>query len=151
MRLYTVHAPPPVGDQPPDPLGYVFVKDGFCWPALFLPELWLLFRRMWLVFLLYLLVALVVYAFDQRYGGSIGSVFVGLARLLFALEGNGLRRWTLAGKGYRLVGVATGKDRDEAEVRFFYESERAIRAPEGRDESSSVRADGVIRSAEPVA
>ena len=55
MALYTVFAPPPEpGETAPDPVRFVFVKDGFCWPALFIPELWLLFRRMWLVFVLYL-------------------------------------------------------------------------------------------------
>jgi len=123
MPLYTVHAPPPAGGAPPDPLGYVLIKEGFCWPALFLPELWLLFRRMWLVLLTYLLVALVVYAFDVRSEGPLASVFLALARLWLAVEGNGLRRWTLAGRGYELVGVAEGRNVDEAEIRFFHGAE----------------------------
>lgn len=119
MSLYTVLAPPPQpGEARPDPVRFVFVKDGFCWPALFIPELWLLFRRMWLVFVLYIAVSLVISAIGSRIGGPLPWVALGLVHLLFALEGNGLRRWTLTGRGYTFVGVAEGRY-DDAELRFF--------------------------------
>jgi hypothetical protein len=123
MKIYTVHAPPAFGDAPPNPVGYVFVKEGFCWPALFVPELWLIFRRMWLIFLLYLLLALVVYAFDRAEDASMAATFMLLARLLLAVEGNSLRRWTLGGRGFSFVGVAAGKNVEEAELRYFFEAE----------------------------
>jgi hypothetical protein len=104
-------------------MGYVFVKEGFSWPALIIPELWLIFRRMWLVIIVYLAVALMVMAIDQQLGGRVPGVFLTLAHLLFALEGNELRRWTLARHGYRLIGVAEGRRVGDAEIRFFYELE----------------------------
>jgi hypothetical protein len=119
MPLYTVFAPPPQpGETAPDPLRFVFVKDGFCWPALFVPELWLLFRRMWLVFVLYLAASVVLSVIGSKVGGPLPWVALGLMHLLFALEGNGLRRWKLSGHGYALIGVAEGR-RNEAELRFF--------------------------------
>ena len=45
MRAYTVHAPP---DEPAAPERFAFVKDGFSWPALFVPILWILWHRLWL-------------------------------------------------------------------------------------------------------
>ena len=75
MPLYTVHAPPTLpGDGAPDPMGYVFVKEGFCWPAFFIADLWLLFRRMWIVFFAYVAVALVVMAIGERVGGPLPGV-----------------------------------------------------------------------------
>ncbi len=119
MPLYTVFAPPPKpGEAAPDPVRFVFVKDGFCWPALFIPELWLLFRRMWLVFVLYLAASLAISIIGARVGGPLPWVTLILMHLLFALEANGLRRWKLAARGYDFVGVAEGR-RAEAELRFF--------------------------------
>ncbi|MEX0852113.1 MAG: DUF2628 domain-containing protein, partial [Bauldia sp.] len=109
MPLYTVLQPPiRPGDAAPDPMGTLLVKEGFSWPALVIPELWLIFRRMWLVFLLYLGATLLVIMIDGEIGGPLPGVFLALAHLLFALEGNGLRRWTLERRGYAVVGVVQG-------------------------------------------
>ena len=119
MALHTVFAPPPEpGAAAPDPLGFVFVKDGFCWPALFIPELWLLFRRMWLVFLIYLAASAAIGIIGSKVGGPLPWVTLLLMHLLFALESNALRRRKLSGVGYAFVGVAEGS-REEAELRFF--------------------------------
>ncbi len=120
MAIYTVLAPPPADGGAPDPTRFVFVKEGFCWPALIIPELWLLFRTMWLVFLAFLAVSLAfIYAAGQV-GDMLSGVVLVLARLLFALEANGLRRWTLERRGYRLVGVVQGRNAREAEIAFTY-------------------------------
>jgi hypothetical protein len=42
-----------------------------------------------------------------------------LVHLLFALEANNLRRWTLERRGFRLVAVAEGRNIEEAEIRYF--------------------------------
>jgi Protein of unknown function (DUF2628) len=119
MPMYTVLEPPPkAGESQPDPLDFVFVKDGFCWPALFIPELWLLYRRMWLVFLLYLAAALGLSVAAAEVGGPLPWVALALAHVWFALEGNALRRWKLTGRGHEFVGVAEGRRRT-AELRFF--------------------------------
>jgi hypothetical protein len=119
MAIYTVFAPPPEpGAAAPDPLRFVFVKDGFCWPALLIPELWLLFRRMWLVFLIYLAASAAISIVGANVGGPLPWVTLLLMHLLFALEGNALRRWKLSALGYALVGVAEGR-RADAEMRFF--------------------------------
>jgi Protein of unknown function (DUF2628) len=119
MPLYTVLSPPPkAGESQPDPVRFVFVKDGFCWPALFIPELWLLYRRMWLALLIYLAGGLGLGVVAAEVGGPLPWVALGLAHLLFALEGNALRRWKLTAHGHEFVGVAEGRRRD-AELRFF--------------------------------
>ena len=135
MPLYTVFAPPaPAGETAPDPLRFVFVKDGFCWPALFVPELWLLFRRMWLVFALYLGASVVLSVIGSKVGGPLPWVALALMHLLFTLEGNALRRWKLSGHGYALIGVAEGR-RSEAELRFFSQWQPPAPAPSAPGET----------------
>jgi hypothetical protein len=119
MTVYTVLAPPPAtGDVVPDPLSLVFIKEGFCWPALLLPEIWLIARQLWLVLLLDLVAAAVVTVAAAQLGAAALPVAI-LARLLFALEANGLRRWTYYRHAYSLIGVAEGRRLAEAELRFF--------------------------------
>lgn len=118
MTLFTVYArrAPPQAD----PLEIVFVKEGFCWPALFFPIPWLIFRKMGWALILYLLV-LVGAALLEKYlpsGGAVPGIFL-LFSLLFALEANQLRADALLHSGYRMVGLAEGADLVEAELRFF--------------------------------
>lgn len=120
MPIYTVHEPP-TGGTNPAPDRFVFVRDGFYgWAALLTP-LWLLRHRLWLVFLIYT-VALIAGMWVLRRAGVSASgllrVFA-LLSLLVGLEASTLRRWTLARRRWRDIGVVMGKDRGEAERRFF--------------------------------
>ena len=128
MTLYTVLAPATPADAAPDPLRVTFVKEGFCWPALFVPVIWLIFRRMWLVLALYVAVFVALQAASVAIGGAIPAVLFVLLSLLFAIEGNGLRRFTLEGAGYRLIDLAEGRRLWEAETRFFF-SHPIVAAP----------------------
>ena len=54
MTVYTVHEPPPrEGEADDRPDRFVFVRDGFYFWAFLLGPLWMLWRRLWLVLLLY--------------------------------------------------------------------------------------------------
>ena len=99
MRLYTVLAPTGRPDDAPDPLSLVFVKEGFCWPALFFPEIWLIFRRLWLVWSSSSIIAAVALLtlFADRAPGPLPWTAARPRPLFFALEGNDLRRWTWTG------------------------------------------------------
>lgn len=117
MRLYTVH-------QNPDPLSgndLVFVKEGFCWPALFFPLLWPLWHRLWLVVLLVIAVSVAVDAVTMELGwpDAMVAIFTLAFAWLFAAEANDLRRWTLRRHGWRELAVASGRNLAEAEQRFF--------------------------------
>jgi len=119
MTIYTVHAPRRVGAPEADPLALAFIKEGFNWPALVFPVIWLIFRRMWLVLVLYLAGAVILAAANRSLSEfSVGAVSVGFW-FLFALEANDLRRWTLGRAGWRLVGIAEGRNLVEAERRYF--------------------------------
>lgn len=124
MAIYTVLAPPDEASAT-DPLKAVFVKDGFSWPALFFAAPWLIFRRMWLVLVLYLAVMIGLSVLIQRTGADQAGFVVILLHILFALEANNLRRWTLERRGFRLAGVAEGRNLEEAELRWFAQREPA--------------------------
>ncbi len=120
MPIYTVHEPP-TGGTHPVPERFVFVRDGFYgWAALLTP-LWLLRHRLWLVFLIYA-VAIIAGTWALRsLGVSATGLFwvFALVSLLVGLEASTLRRWTLARRRWRDLGVVMAKDRGEAERRFF--------------------------------
>jgi hypothetical protein len=120
MRVYTVHAPPHAsGVEEAERM--VFVKDGISWPALFVPILWFPWHGLWLPLLGYLLFAALVVALNVVLGGSVAFVVGALGAVLIALEANTIRRWHLERRGWRQVGEAFGRDRKEAEFRFFHE------------------------------
>lgn len=121
MIVFTVHEPDGLaGRGPADADRIVFVKDGFCWPALIIPVLWLAYRRMWLVLVAYLAAAALLEAAGRWLAGPAFTVAAGLAfAMLFALLANDLRRWQLARRGHRMRAVVTGRDREECERAFF--------------------------------
>ncbi|HEX2447347.1 MAG TPA: DUF2628 domain-containing protein [Methyloceanibacter sp.] len=98
-----------------------FVKEGFSWPAMFVPLLWLIYHRMWIEFIVLALVYValqVVFGTDTQ--GQEHAAWASLAiGVLLAFEANDLRTASLERNGYRLVGVASGRDRTEAERSFF--------------------------------
>lgn len=122
MRSYTVHHRHSLRyDILAAPEETEFVKEGFCWPALFVPFLWLIYRRLWLVFLAYLALTLFISALAKAQGvPEPWASFAGYAiNLLLAFFANDLRRARLAARGLRFVGVSFGRSLDEAEHRFF--------------------------------
>ena len=119
MRTYTVLAPPPAEKAGvPEALRFLFVKDGFSWPALFFPFLWMLSRRLFLAAALYVLAAGAFVAFERLAGEPAIFVLIA-ARIGLAFLANDLRRFFLHRRGYVLVGEASGRSIDEAEIRYF--------------------------------
>ena len=103
MAVYTVHQPPlRATDAAPDPQRFVFVRDGFYFWA-FLPRaLWMLWHRMWLVLLIYVVgaiggrqvrcitrepaavgavVVVLLIAVDRHRGGHAAALHAGAPRL----------------------------------------------------------------------
>ena len=116
MAIYSVHNRPAA--RPDDA---IFVKEGFAWAAFFFTLLWALWHRMWIVAVIVFSATAAVAALASWLG--LGDTPVNLASLAVSLvlgfEGNDLRRWSLARQGYEELGLAPGRDLDEAELRFF--------------------------------
>jgi signal transduction histidine kinase len=122
VTVYSVYEPPSdASDIVERADRLAFVKEGFSWPAFLVPILWLLYYRMWLefVFLALAYVALqLVFGTDAQGQTLFGWASLAIA-VLFAFEANDLRAASLERRGYRLAGVASGRDRTEAERSFF--------------------------------
>lgn len=118
MRIYTVHQR---AGAPADGEGLVFVKEGFAWAALLIPLFWLLFHRLWLAALLFVMLTIALAVAAEELGLTpAATVILSLAlQFLIACEANDIRRWTLLRRGYAEIAVASGRSLDEAERDFF--------------------------------
>jgi len=129
MTLYTVLAPPRLeGETRPDPIRLLFIKEGFCWPALFIPVIWMIFRRLWIVLALYVAAFVAIGAIGERVHPAIPAAVILLGWLWFAVEANGLRRWTWLVRGWRLIDVIEARNLREAEIRYFHTFEERVPA-----------------------
>jgi hypothetical protein len=118
MRIYSVHER---AGRPVDGAGVVFVREGFSWAALFLTVFWLGYRRLWLALVLYVAASAGIAFLGEALGlsGEARLVLAIALQILLAAEANDIRRWTLARRGYREIGLASGGNIDEAERDFF--------------------------------
>jgi hypothetical protein len=100
---------------------FVFLRDGFSWGAFLFGPLWLLYRRLWLVLVGYVIVvaALHVGLFAARVGSGAEIVVSVLVALLLGFEASTLRRFKLVRRRWREIGIVTGDDLEHAERRFF--------------------------------
>jgi hypothetical protein len=122
MSVYTVHEPPlRAAEASPDPERFVFVRDGFYFWAFLLTPLWMLWHRLWLVLLIYVVVIVGIenVMHFAGVGPSEGSLVVLLISALVGVEASTLRRFTLTRRGWRQVGVVGGTNAEAAERRFF--------------------------------
>jgi Protein of unknown function (DUF2628) len=122
MAIFTVHEPPLRATAAlPDPERFVFVRDGvYAWAFLLTP-LWMLWRGLWLVFFIYAAFAVAVENAMHYAGFGIPSIIVVqlLISLLVAVEAASLRRFTLAHRGWKNIGIVSGDDLEDAERRFY--------------------------------
>jgi hypothetical protein len=133
MPTYTVHQPPPrQGEAASAPERFVFVRDGFHFWAFVLAPFWLLWRRLWLAFAIYLAASILLGIGLKLAGaGSTVQFLAGLlAALLIGFEASTFWRWKLSRRRWKMLGFVVGEDAEMAERRFFAEwSKRAREAP----------------------
>lgn len=118
MRTYDVFLRPGRPAEDPD---LILVKEGFSWPALFFPVIWLLWHRMWRGLIAYLVLGTAIGAMIGL--ADAGEVIEGLAAAGFAilvgLEAPDWRRAALLRQGYREVAVVRAADEDSGVARFL--------------------------------
>jgi len=122
MTTYMVFEPPERdGDRAARAERIVFVPDRFSWGAFLLAPLWMLWRRLWLVFVAYLFVIAAVTVGLRFAGVGTGARFLvgALIALLVGFEAANLRRWALLRRGWRERPTVVGDDLAAAERRFF--------------------------------
>jgi hypothetical protein len=122
MAIFTVHQPPATrGEERRGPDRFRFVRDGFNFWAFLFGPIWMLYRRLWLVLIGYIAIAVVLHAGLLLLGARPGAIFAAqfLLAILIGLEAGTLQRWTLERRGWRTVGVVAAHRAEEAERRFF--------------------------------
>ncbi len=122
MKIYTVHhRSEAAGSLTGLTEDAIFVKEGFCWPAFFVPVIWLIYKRMWWVLVGLLAIEAALTAFIAVAGLGDGSaIAMSLAiNLIMGFEGNDLYRWSLARRRYKLAAIVVGAGQEEAEHRYF--------------------------------
>jgi hypothetical protein len=121
MPVYTVHAPVNGGADFRATDKFAFVRDGFHFWAFLFGPLWLLWHRLWLATIGWIVLVIALDAGLIRLGS--GRMAIGLASLVVALllgfEAASARRWTLARNRYRQIDVVVADDEEMAERRFF--------------------------------
>jgi hypothetical protein len=121
MPVYTVHAPiaTDAGLRATD--RFAFVRDGFhFWAALFGP-VWLIWNRLWLALLGWIVVIVVLEIGMTSLGAGPTAIFFAdlLVALLMGFEAASLRRWTLSRRNWRQLDIVVADDEEQAERRFF--------------------------------
>jgi uncharacterized protein DUF2628 len=122
MPTYEVFEPPMRNRGAADHADrFVFVRDGFSISAFLFGPLWMLYRRLWLVLIIYLGIMAALEVGLVRLGIGAGSqvAVAFLVALLIGIEAASLRRWTLLRRGWLGRGVVVAGDREMAERRFF--------------------------------
>lgn len=139
MAFHTVLTPPPRrGGEirsagPTEAMDRaVFLKDGFAVYAFLFTGLWLLAKRLWLAFFIFLLAWGALLLAGSRLG--FNPLAIALAQTVIGvylgLEGNALVERKLLRKGWTLAGVVEGKQIDQIERRFFEQAgPETARAP----------------------
>ena len=121
MPVYTVHAPVTNGTDLAATDRFTFVRDGFHFWAAALTVIWLVWHRLWLALLGWIIVIVAMEVGMARLGAS-GRVIL-FANLLFALlmgfEASSIRRWTLSGRNWRQLDIVVARNQEAAERRFF--------------------------------
>ena len=121
MPVYTVHAPvaTDAGVRATD--RFVFVRDGFhFWAAVFGP-VWLIWHRLWLALIGWIVVIVAVTLGLAALGAGGTAIFLVdlLLALLMGFEAASLRRWTLSRRNWRQLDIVVADNKEQAERRFF--------------------------------
>ncbi|MBP7670329.1 DUF2628 domain-containing protein [Ferrovibrio sp. MS7] len=126
MVFFTVHERPGATAGGDD---IRLIASRFSWGAALFTPFWLLWHRLWLGLLGYLLLMLPLGVLLEIIDiADPADLAIGAAiAYLFGSSAAGLRRWTLERQGWKLVAVVAAQDAMEAELR--YRRDAAYRAP----------------------
>jgi hypothetical protein len=120
MPVYTVHAPTAnAGIAALE--RFAFVRDGFhFWAAVFGP-LWLVWHRLWLALIGWIVVILAVDVGMTGLGANGTAILLAnvLIALLMGFEASSMRRWTLSRRNWRQLDIVVARNQEAAERRFF--------------------------------
>src|SRR6266702_954660 len=120
MPVFTVHGLSANGGDIRLTDKFVFVRDGFHFWALVFGPLWLVWNRLWLATIGWIIVSIALQLGLASLGAgrlTIWSVDVMVA-LLMGLEAASLQRWTYSRGNWRQLAIVVADDEESAEQRF---------------------------------
>jgi hypothetical protein len=122
MPAYAVFEPPMRGRSTGEHADrFIFLRERFSLAAFLFGPLWMIWRRLWLVLIIYLAATSFIEVGLRSLGIPLAArttVYL-LLQLLVAIEAANLLRWTLLRRGWRDRGIVFGDDLELAERRFF--------------------------------
>ena len=121
MPVFTVHAPVDSGADLAATDKFAFVRDGFHFWAMAASLLWLVWHRLWLALIGWIVVSVAVGFGLAALGAGPGTILFAdaLIALLMGLEAASLQRWTLSRRKWRQLDIVVADDAESAERRFF--------------------------------
>ena len=121
MPVFTVHAPVmnDAGIRATDRIA--FVRDGFHFWAAVLGPVWLIWHRLWLALIGWVVVmAAIGFGMSALGAGGKAILLVDvMLALLMGFEAASLRRWTFSRRNWRQIDIVVADNREQAERRFF--------------------------------
>jgi hypothetical protein len=121
MPVYTVHAPIANNAGVAATDRFAFVRDGFhFWAAVFGP-VWLVWHRLWLALIGWIIIVIAIDVGMARLGAGGTAIFFAdvLIALLMGFEASSVRRWTLSRRNWRQLDIVVAGNEEKAERRFF--------------------------------
>ena len=121
MPVYTVHAPVATDASLVATDRFAFVRDGFHFWAMVFGPLWLIWHRLWLALLGWIVaIAAIDLGMTALGAGSMAALLANaLIALLMGFEAASLQRWTLSRRNWRQLDIVVADDEEAAERRFF--------------------------------
>jgi uncharacterized protein DUF2628 len=121
MPVYTVHAPVTNDPDLAATDRFAFVRDGFHFWAALLGPVWLVWHRLWLALIGWIVVALAIDIGLARLGAGGRAILLAnlLIALLMGFEASSIRRWTLSRRKWRQLDIVVADNQETAERRFF--------------------------------
>ena len=120
MAIYSIH-----NSKGAPPEQAVFVRDGFSFGAFLFTFLWAAWHRMWVVagVLLAITGALTLAGNLHVVPGTLLTITSLAVSFIFGCEARGLQRRALIASGKAEVGLTHGRRAEEAELRYYLETE----------------------------
>ncbi len=146
MAIYSAYLPP--NSSASDDNGthasdtFKLVSDAKAPLALVFPPFWLIWHRLWLELLLYVVFAIAV-AMLAAWKPSPPILYLSaLPGLFLLLEGNAMVARKLERKGWRFAGIVDGETLEDAEIRFIVQNQNSSQAAEPAFETAQPEEDG---------
>ncbi|MEM7215494.1 MAG: DUF2628 domain-containing protein [Pseudomonadota bacterium] len=137
MATYTAYLPPEewIGDPAE---GFRLIRDSKNPWALIAPPIWLVWNRLWLPLLVYVVVAFAIILLAIWQPSGIITYLSAIPGLYLLLEGGELIRGKYERAGWRYAGVVEGDTREAAEIRFLMNVGSGLLAPRPVRHSDSI-------------